>query len=72
VIAPNTPLQGFSAKEAVWLFVRDSNDLDAEERQSLDAIRQVSQNDSQLSELQSFVSGIMQDKASVVAGLTLP
>jgi len=38
VEAPQTPVQDFSAHEAVWLFVRHPNDLDETERVTLAAI----------------------------------
>jgi transposase len=39
---PQWPLQDFSAHEAVWLFVRDPEELDDSEREELAAIRQAS------------------------------
>lgn len=41
--APHVPLQDFSAKEAVWLFVRDPEKLDKEEQATLTAICQASE-----------------------------
>ena len=40
---PHVPLQDFSAKEAVWLFVRDPEKLDEKERAHLSAICQASE-----------------------------
>jgi transposase len=42
VEAPSTPVQDFSAKEAVWLFVRDPASLDETEQGTLAVICQVS------------------------------
>ena len=41
--APHVPLKDFSAKDAVWLFVRDPEKLDEEERATLTAICQASE-----------------------------
>src|SRR5262249_4875271 len=41
-LVPETPLQHFSAQEAVWLFVRAPTDLDDEERATLSTICQAS------------------------------
>lgn len=41
--SPQAPLQDFSAKEAVWLFVRDSEKLDEKEQTTLAAICQASE-----------------------------
>lgn len=40
---PEWPLQDFTAREAVWLFIRDPDDLDDTEREELAAIRQASE-----------------------------
>ena len=40
---PHIPLQDFSAKEAVWLFVRDPVQLDEKEQATLTAICQASE-----------------------------
>src|SRR5260221_1536612 len=40
---PDGPLQDFSAKEAVWLFVRDVDKLTRDERNTLTSIREASQ-----------------------------
>ena len=40
---PHVPLQDFSAKEAVWLFVRDPTTLDEKEQATLKAIGQASE-----------------------------
>jgi transposase len=40
---PHIPLQDFSAKDAVWLFVRDPADLDEKEQASLTTICQASE-----------------------------
>ena len=40
---PHTPLQDFSAHEAVWLFARDSDSLDEKEQETLTAICQASE-----------------------------
>jgi len=40
---PHAPLQDFSARDAVWLFVRDPADLDEEEQTTLRAICQASE-----------------------------
>jgi transposase len=40
---PQAPLQDFSAKEAVWLFVRDSVSLDEKEQTTLSLVCQVSE-----------------------------
>lgn len=39
---PEAPLQDFSAKDAVWLFVRGRSDLDETEKQDLAVMRQAS------------------------------
>jgi transposase len=39
---PETPLQQFTARQAVWLFVRDCSDLDETEQAELTTIRQAS------------------------------
>ncbi len=103
--ATSTPqrLEHFSAKTAVWLFVRDPTTLDEVEQEDLACWCQVSSTlkqtyrlvqdflvmvhqragqrldawlaqvaSSALPELQSFASGIEQDKAAVQAGLTSP
>ncbi len=41
--APQTPLQDFSAKEVVWLIVRDPTDLDEKEKETLAALCQASE-----------------------------
>jgi transposase len=41
--APHAPLQDFSAKDAVWLFVRDPAKLDEKEQATLTAICQASE-----------------------------
>jgi hypothetical protein len=40
---PHTPLQDFSAKDAVWLFARDKADLDEKERETIAAICRASE-----------------------------
>lgn len=40
---PHIPLQDFSAKDAVWLLVRDPEKLDEEEQATLTAICQASE-----------------------------
>ncbi len=100
---PEPALQQFTAREAVWLFVRDPSDLDETQQGELTAIRQASPTAdmvyglaqdflrmvrhregehlddwlckvraSQVPELQPLVKSIEQDKAAVLAGLTLP
>jgi transposase len=55
-LVPETPLQRFSAQEAVWLFVRAPTDLDDEERATLSAICQASSTAQTLYELtQAFL-----------------
>lgn len=39
---PELLVQNFSAQEAVWLFVRDPDDLEEKEQEELTAIRQAS------------------------------
>jgi len=39
---PESPVQQFSAREAVWLFVRDPCDLEKNEQEALTALRQAS------------------------------
>jgi transposase len=101
-LVPESSVQHFSAQEAVWLFVRDSSDLEKKEQEELMAICQASPTAetlyelaqafmhmirhlkgerldewlalvkaSQIPELQSLVRSIKQDKAAVLAGLTL-
>lgn len=41
--APQAPLQDFSAKDAVWLFVRNPDKLDEQEQETLTAICQASE-----------------------------
>ncbi len=54
---PETPLQDFSAKDAVWLFVRDPADLEETERQDLAVICQASPTATLLYELvQEFMT----------------
>jgi transposase len=43
VEAPTTPVQDFKASEAVWLFVRNPDDLDKTEQATLAAICQASE-----------------------------
>lgn len=100
---PETPLQDFSAKDAVWLFVRAPSDLKESEKQDLALIGQASATanklyelvqqfmtmlgqhkgerlddwlqsvrDSHLQQLERFVCSLEQDKAAVLAGLSLP
>jgi transposase len=40
---PRAPLQDFSAKDAIWLFVRDPDKLDKKEQETLAAICQASE-----------------------------
>lgn len=42
-VVPNVPLQDFSAKDAVWLFVRDRSRLDEKQQAQLEAICQASE-----------------------------
>lgn len=101
-LAPPSPAEQFSAREAVWLFIREQTVLTAEEQEELTFIRQASPTaemafglvqdfltmvrkrqgerldtwievvqESAISELQSFVIGILKDKDAVRAGLTL-
>jgi transposase len=54
---PEDPLQQFSAREAVWLFVRASTDLDDTEQATLTTIRQASPTAQSLYELtQAFMA----------------
>jgi transposase len=54
---PDTPLQDFSAKDTIWLFVRDPSDLEETERQVLAVIRQASPTANMLYELvQEFMT----------------
>lgn len=41
-VVPESPIQQFSAREAVWLFVRDPGDLEKNEQETLTALRQAS------------------------------
>jgi len=43
VEAPQTPVQDVSAKEAIWLFVRNPADLDETEQETLTALCQASE-----------------------------
>ena len=102
-LAPSSPAEQFSARKAVWLFIREQTSLTTREQEELTFIRQASPTaerayglvqdfltmvrkrqgerldtwieavqESAISELQSFVIGILKDKDAVVAGLTLP
>jgi transposase len=102
-LAPTLPSERFSARKAVWLFIREQTTLTTQEQEELTFIRQASPTaerayglvqdfltmvrkregerleswieaiqESAISELQSFVIGILKDKDAVVAGLTLP
>jgi transposase len=101
-LAPAQPAEQFSARKAVWLFIREQAALTAEEQEALTFVRQASPTaelayglvqdfltmvrkrqgerleswieavqQSAISELQSFVLGILKDKDAVLAGLTL-
>ncbi len=60
---PETPLQDFSAKDAVWLFVRAPSDLKETERQDLAVMCQASPTANMLYELvQEFMSMLRQRK----------
>jgi transposase len=94
-------LDHFSAKKAMWLFIRRSTDLDEKEREELIAIRQASETaetiyqlvqqflqmvrklegerleawltaveTSGIEELRRFATGLQQDQAAVLMGLT--
>jgi transposase len=94
-------LDHFSAKKAMWLFIRRFKDLDEKEREELATIRQTSETaqtlsllvqeflqmvrklegerleawltavaESGIEELQRFATGLEQDKAAVLMGLT--
>jgi len=102
-LAPALPSERFSARKAVWLFIREQTALTTQEQEELTFIRQASPtaeiayglvqefltmvrkrrgdhldtwieavSQSAISELQSFVIGLLKDKDAVVAGLTLP
>jgi transposase len=102
-LAPTLPSERFSARKAVWLFIREQTTLTKQEQEELTFIRQASPTaerayglvqdfltmvrkregerleswieaiqESAISELQSFVIGILKDKDAVVAGLTMP
>jgi transposase len=64
----------FSAKKAVWLLIRQPEELAEHQRQGeerLDGwLQEASSSD--LPELQHFAAGIQRDKAAVQAGLSLP
>src|SRR6266704_1403170 len=97
------PLENFSAQRAMWLFIRQLDDLDEAQQKELALTRQASPSaeaayglaqafmhmirehtghlleawlssveESTLPEFKSFAKGIQQDKAAVLAGLTLP
>jgi transposase len=101
-LAPPQPAEQFSARKAVWLFIREQTALTPQEQEELTFIRQASPTaemayglvqdfltmvrkrqgerleswieavqQGAISELQSFVNGILKDKEAVVAGLTL-
>src|SRR6266849_7358665 len=62
-----SPAEQWTAKKAVWWFIRDPSDLKEKEQQALAAIRQASH----IPELQRFARSIQRDKDAVLAGLTL-
>jgi transposase len=41
-VAPDSPVEQWTAKQAVWWFIRDPSDLKEKEQQALEAIRQAS------------------------------
>lgn len=102
-LTPPEPSERFSARKAVWLFIREQTTLTTQEQEDLTFIRQASPTaeatyglvqdfltmvrkregerldtwieaaqQSAISELRSFVTGLLKDKDAVVAGLTLP